>query len=104
MVAYSGTSKLETRLDQVGWDAATAVPSRIWGRGIDVPGSVADGAIALTAARAFLAAHLDLLAPGATADDFELAANDLDGDLRTIGFFQHHAGLAVVGGQVSFRF
>ena len=91
-------------LDQVGWDASTQVPSRIWGRGLDVPGSVADGAVALAAARAFLAAHVDLLAPGSTPADFVLAANDLDGDLRTIGFWQTRGGVRVLGGQVSFRF
>ncbi|HVV86021.1 MAG TPA: DUF4215 domain-containing protein [Kofleriaceae bacterium] len=91
-------------LDQVGWDAATAVPSRIFGRGVDVPNSVADGAVALAAARAFLAEHVDLLAPGSTPADFVLAANDLDDGIRTVAFFQQHGGLPVVGGQVSFRF
>ena len=91
-------------LDRVGWDAATAVPSRIWGRGLDVPGSVADGAVALAAAQAFLAAHIDLLAPGASPGDFVVAANDLDDGLRTIGMLQRHRGVPVVGGQVSFRF
>lgn len=86
------------------WDTATAVPSRIWGRGLDVPGSVADAAIAEAAAWRVLADHLALLAPGATLGDFTIAANVSDGDIRTIGMIQHHAGLAVVGGQVSFRF
>ncbi len=91
-------------LAEVSWDRATEVPSRIWGRGLDVPGSVADPAIAAAAARRFLREHLDLLAPGAAETDFELVANDLDGDLRTIGMIQRHGGLAVLGGQVSFRF
>ena len=91
-------------LTRATWDRATGVPSRIWGRGLDVPGSVADGDVAAAAALRVLAANLALLAPGATIADFELVANDLDGGLRTVGFVQRHGGLAVVGGQVSFRF
>jgi len=86
------------------WDRATGVPSRIWGRGLDVPGSVADAAIAEAAAWRVLAQHLDLLAPGAVAGDFVVVANVGDGAMRTVGLRQRHAGLDVVGGQVSFRF
>ena len=91
-------------MSSASWDTATAVPSRIWGRGLAVPGSVADGAIAEAAAWRVLAQHLALLAPGAGLGDFVLVANVSDGDLRTIGMLQRHAGLEVVGGQVSFRF
>ena len=91
-------------LSHVSWDVATQVPSRIWGRGVDVPGSVASADIAAAAAWRFLLDHLDLLAPGAAITDFELVANDLDGDYRTVGMIQRHAGLPVVGGQISFRF
>jgi cysteine-rich repeat protein len=91
-------------LTRSSWDRATGVPSRIWGRGIDVPGSVADGAIAAAAARAFLRDHVELIAPGSTASDFELVANVRHGAMRTLGFVQRHAGLRVFGGQVSFRF
>ena len=87
------------------WDADTGVPLRIGGAYIDAPGSVADPAIAERAARAFLAAHVDLLAPGATAADFVLAGNQLDTTgLRTVGFTQTAGGLRVVGGQVGFVF
>jgi MYXO-CTERM domain-containing protein len=86
------------------WDAATGVPARIWGSGVAAPGSVASPAVAEAFARAFLKQHLALLAPGASPADFVLSSNDLDGGLRTVGFFQHHHGLRVVGGQVSFRF
>src|SRR5262245_60879511 len=48
-------------LSDVSWDIATEVPSRIWGRGIDVPGSIANPDIAAAAARRFLADHIDLL-------------------------------------------
>ncbi|MEZ4403079.1 MAG: DUF4215 domain-containing protein [Kofleriaceae bacterium] len=91
-------------LREATWDRATGVPSRIWGRGLDVPGSVADPAVAAAAAWRVLAANLALLAPGSTVSDFQLVANDFDGDQRTIGLVQRHGGLAVVGGQVSFRF
>ncbi|HEY4240078.1 MAG TPA: hypothetical protein VGM88_09695 [Kofleriaceae bacterium] len=86
------------------WDSATGAPKRIYGSGIPVPGSVADPAIAERAARAWLAAHVDLLAPGAAATDFQLASNVLDRDMRVVGFYQFAGGRRVVGGQVSFRF
>jgi cysteine-rich repeat protein len=86
------------------WDHGTAVPNRIYGEGLTAPGSVADGAIAERFARAFLADHLDLLAPGAAATDFVLAANVSDGEIRSIGFYQYKDGMRVVGGQVGFEF
>jgi len=89
---------------QSTWDKATGVPARIWGEGVPAPGVMADPAAAASFARAFLAAHLDLLAPGASIGDFELVANVSDGDIRSVGFFQRHAGLRVVGGQVGFEF
>jgi hypothetical protein len=89
---------------QAAWDRATGVPSRIWGSGIAVPGSIASAGIAAAFARATLAAHIALLAPGASPADFVLVSNTYDGDIRSIGFVQHHGGRRVVGGQVSFRF
>lgn len=86
------------------WDAATGVPSRIWGAGIAVPSSVSSPAVAAAFARGFLNRHLALLAPGTAASDFVLVSNDLDDGMRTIGFAQHASGVAVLGGQVSFRF
>ncbi|MBZ0236831.1 MAG: hypothetical protein K8M05_31170, partial [Deltaproteobacteria bacterium] len=94
----------EPGMTQSSWDRATGVPSRIWGKGLDVPGSVADPDVAAAAAWRFLVAHLDLVAPGASVTDFELVANVERNGLRTIGFIQRHGGLAVFGGQVSFRF
>lgn len=87
-----------------GWDAATGVPTRIWGEGIAAPGTVANDKAADAFSHAFLAQHLDLLAPGADPADFTLVSNDLDAGMRTVGFIQHHRGIEVVGGQVSFRF
>lgn len=86
------------------WDTATGAPSRIWGSGIAVPGAMASPEIAARAARALLADHLALLAPGSTAADFELVANQLDGKIRSVGFAQRAGGYRVEGGQVSFRF
>ncbi len=91
-------------MNQASWDRATGVPSRIWGKGLDVPGSVASADIAAAAAWRFLVAHLDLVAPGASITDFELVANVERRGLRTIGFIQRHGGLPVFGGQVNFRF
>jgi cysteine-rich repeat protein len=86
------------------WDRATAVPRRIWGEGLEAPGASADPAIAAAFARAFLADHLALLAPGAAIDDFALVANVTDGHIRSVGFAQHSAGLRVEGGHVGFEF
>ncbi len=89
---------------QASWDRATGVPSRIWGAGLPAPGAVASADVAARFARAALADHLALLAPGASPDDFTLVSNHLDGTLRAVGFVQHHGSRRVVGGQVSFRF
>ena len=89
---------------QAAWDAATGVPTRIWGSGIPVPGSIVHADIAERFARQFLADQIGLLAPGAAATDFVLVSNHFDGKIRSIGFTQHVGGRRVVGGQVSFRF
>jgi hypothetical protein len=86
------------------WDRATGVPSRIWGSGIPAPGAMASPQIAERIARAALAEHIALLAPGASIDDFTLVSNTSDGEIRSVGFIQRHGGRIVVGGQVSFRF
>ena len=68
--------------DLVGWhqiiDRDTDVPIRMWGPSIPAPGASADPAIAEAAARAFLAAHLGILAPGSAMSDFALSANVVD--------------------------
>ena len=87
-----------------GWlatrDADTGVVAQLWGSHVDVPGASAHPEIAERAARTFLGAHLDLLAPGATLGDFVVVANRVDGDLRTVAFAQTWRGLRVVGGQL----
>jgi hypothetical protein len=89
---------------QAAWDRATGVPSRIWGSGIPAPGAIASPDVAAAFARAALADHIALLAPGASPADFELVSNSYDGDIRSVGFVQKLDGRVVVGGQVSFRF
>ncbi|HEY0989265.1 MAG TPA: hypothetical protein VGD80_19485, partial [Kofleriaceae bacterium] len=89
---------------QAAWDRATGVPSRIWGSGIAAPGTVASADAAAAFARAALADHIALLAPGASPADFELVSNHFDGDMRSVGFVQKYGGRVVVGGQISFRF
>lgn len=86
------------------WDMATGVPRRMWGAGVAAPGSVASAGLAEQFARHMLASHVDLLAPGSLASDFTLVSNQLDGDIRAVGFAQTAHGYRVVGGQVSFLF
>ena len=88
---------------QAAWDPATGVPRQIWGS-LAAPGANRDAAIAERIARDMLAAHVDLLAPGASASDFQLVSNTSDGKIRSIGFFQYAGGYRVVGGQISFWF
>lgn len=85
------------------FDGATFVPIRIGGRGIFAPGSVSSPEAAEKACRGLLSRHLDLLAPGSSQEDFEVLANELDGELRTVTFSQRALGLEVRGGAVSFR-
>jgi hypothetical protein len=89
---------------RAAWDRATGVPSRIWGSGIAAPGAMASAAVAERVARAALADHIALLAPGASPADFVLVSNSSDGDVRSVGFVQTYGGRVVVGGQISFRF
>jgi MYXO-CTERM domain-containing protein len=89
---------------RVSWDDATGVPNRIWGSGMPAPGSNADPVMAERFARALLARHIDLLAPGSSAGDFELVSSDTRSGLRIVGFVQRKDGIRVIGGQLSFRF
>lgn len=86
------------------FDADTGILDTVVPAGLSVPNSVASPAAAEAYARAFLAEHLPLLAPGARATDFQLVANVMTGDVRSLGFVQSHDGRPVVGGQISFRF
>ncbi|GAB4563415.1 MAG: hypothetical protein Tsb0020_12550 [Haliangiales bacterium] len=89
---------------QVMWDRDTGVPNRIFGPGIEAPGSVASADAAVAAARAILAKHIDLLAPGSQPRDFVVVSNHLGDGMRTVGMQQHYQGTPVLTGQLSFRF
>jgi hypothetical protein len=98
-----------SRAWQVLWDTSTAVPSRIFGKGIDAPGSIQSPEAAEAHARAFLEKHIDLIAPGVSPHNLKLAANELHNGLRTVAFTQlaeakDGSKIPVVGGQLSFRF
>ncbi|MBW2456276.1 MAG: M36 family metallopeptidase, partial [Deltaproteobacteria bacterium] len=86
------------------WDEATGIPRRVWGTGVPAPQANSSASAAAAFAEQFLQRHLALLAPGAAPADFELSSNVQHGGSRTVAYRQHHHGLLVVGGQVSFRF
>jgi cysteine-rich repeat protein len=88
------------------WDRDTDVPLRLWGRTPAISGAVANAAVAEAAARAFLAEHLAVLAPGAKPSDFVLVANQRSpkGDIRSVGFVQRAGGMDVLGGAIGFSF
>lgn len=88
----------------IAWDDTTRTPHRVVLEGVDAPGVMASDEAAATFARDLLARHVSTFAPGASVDDFTLAANDLSGGIRSVGFLQHHGGVPVYGGQISFRF
>jgi len=102
--ARTAFAPLATAGWQALWDRDTGVPLRLWGGVVAAPGAVGDPAVAERVARAFLAAHLAVLAPGAVASDFVVVANQRDGDVRTVGLRQTASGLPVLGGQLGFVF
>ncbi len=83
------------------WDRDTGVAITLAGGHVDVPGAVADAAIAERAARAFIAGHADVLAPGA---ELVVISNRLDGAVRTVGFRQVVNGSRVIGGELGVVF
>ena len=86
------------------WDADTQVPLRIYGAGIPFSGANQSPQKAAIAARKVLAQHLDLLAPGAQIQDFELVSNVSENGIRSLGFIQRFENKEVLGGQISVRF
>ncbi len=86
------------------WDAVTEVPHRLMLEGMPAPGVMGSAAEAERVATAFVARHLDVLAPGSALDDFVLVTNDLSAGIRSVGFVQQYRGVPVLGGQVSLRF
>lgn len=88
-----------------GWqgtqDATTGVIAELWGGYVPAPGAVADAKVAELAARAFLEAHLSLLAPGSQLDDLVVRSNREERGLRTVWFQQTWRGAPVVGGSLA---
>jgi len=86
------------------WDTDKNVPLRIYGQGIYIEGANQDAKQAQTAARALLNEHLQLFAPGASPENFELISNEEDAGIRSVGFLQKFRGMDVKGGTFSVRF
>ena len=86
------------------FDEVTGVPTRIFGSGVPAPNSQHSGQAAARFARVMLKKHLSLLAPGGDPQQFQLVSNLVSGGQRVVAFRQHHRGMRVLGGQVSFRF
>jgi cysteine-rich repeat protein len=110
-VGYSAPAKLAPQMGtfaswQQIWDRDTDVPLRMWGPSIPFFGSTASSTVAESAALQFLAQHLALLAPGATASDFTILSNVVDraGTIRTVGFQQTSNGLPVAGATIGLTF
>jgi len=100
MLFASSTSSAQIR----GWSATYDRETQyLWGQ-LAAPKANSDGPSAERIARAFLAAHIDVLAHGASANDFVLVANHDDGHLRTVGFAQRWHGIPVRGGTIAFVF
>ncbi len=94
--AASASTRANTVTTWVGQSAVTT-----WVGRSAMPGAVDDAAIAERGARAFVAEHLRELAPGASIDDFTLAANVVADGKRTVSFWQTWSGMRVRDGQLS---
>jgi len=86
------------------WDEVTGVPMAVHGEGIAAPGSVNNAAAAEQFTRAFIAQHIELLAPGSSASDIQIVDNISDGEFRTLGFVQTHRGMRVLDAHLIFEF
>ena len=88
----------------IAWDEITKTPHRIVLADHAAPGVIASADAAAEHAIDLLGKHVATLAPGSTASDFVLVTNDLSADIRTVAFVQHHGGVPVIGGQLSFTY
>ncbi len=86
------------------WDPARQHVGGIITTGLSAPGSVGSPARAQDYAVAWLGRYVEMLAPGASIDDFVVVSNDLSNGIRTVGLAQYSGGLPVRGGQMSVRF
>ena len=108
-VAHRGLVRLRSEVGPVwvAWSTARQSASGIvfsGGPGVEAPGAMASAARAEAFALGFVERHLDVLAPGSSIGDFEVVANDLSSDMRTVGLRQRHRGSTVLGGQIGVRF
>jgi hypothetical protein len=91
------------------WDRDTGAPVRLFGAGLPAPRAVSSAVHAEAHARAFVAAWIDLLAPGVAPPHLRLVVDDLDHGLRTVAFAQYveaegAGAVPVIGGGVSLRY
>ena len=105
-VVHPGLDRMRHEVGQVwvDWDPARGHAGGIITTGLPAPGTVADAGRAETFTRAWLSRYLDVLAPGASIDDFVVVSNHYGAGIRTVGLVQLHAGRPVRGGQMSVRF
>jgi MYXO-CTERM domain-containing protein len=89
---------------QARFDADTGVLDTLIPAGFAVVGASRSPAIAEQFALDFLSRHIDLLAPGSSAADFQVVSDVTSDGLRSVGLVQRHAGLLVIGGQLSLHF
>jgi MYXO-CTERM domain-containing protein len=89
---------------QARFDVDTGVLDTLIPAGFEVAGANGSAMLAERFALDFLARHLELLAPGSSVADFTLVSNVESDGLRSVGFEQRHAGLPVIGGQLSLHF
>lgn len=88
----------------IAWDQARHTAAGILFARVGAPGTSDTPSRAEDFVRALLSVHAGAFASGAADSDFEIVANDLSAGIRTVGMTQHHAGIPVEGGQISFRF
>ena len=89
---------------QARFDLDSGVLDTLIPNGFEVPGASRDPAVAERFTLDFLARHLELLAPGSDLADFQLVSDVDTHGVRSVGLIQTHAGLEVIGGQLSLRF
>jgi cysteine-rich repeat protein len=89
---------------EVIWDEHTHVPLTLIGSGAAFAGVNADAQVALQVSQSLLAAHLELLAPGSTPQDFVERGTFQHRGLRTVTFDQRASGWRVDGASITLAF
>ncbi len=88
------------------WNTTTAIPTFLYGPGLEAPGATVDPTAAEAAAREFVGRYRALVSPGSGDTDLVTASNHWDSlhAIRTVAFAQRFEGLEVIGASVSVRF